>query len=66
MLDLVTGNVPATPGHREPSCAPSTEADELVLVDDRDRAILLKGDGATPEESVAMAERARLLLGGIR
>jgi hypothetical protein len=39
-------------------------ADELVLVDDRGRAILLKGDGLTLEESIWMCDRAITLLRG--
>lgn len=37
-------------------------ADELVLVGSDGRAVLLKGDGATPDEAVRMAEAAYRLL----
>ncbi len=39
-------------------------ADELVLLGIDGRAILLRGDGLTAEESIVMANTAFLLLGG--
>ena len=37
-------------------------ADELVLVGSDGRAVLLKGDGVTPDEAVRMCEAALRLL----